>query len=70
MVEAAALVYVPPAYVLSPLPSSATYSVCGLANHSPNGNAVELEDLASVVGNPFRMHMLLRRPVVCRVAGL
>ena len=64
----AAVVYVPVAgeYVLSPFPSSATYSVVGLANHIPNGN--EVADF-SAVGNPCRMHMLLGRPSLCSVAG-
>jgi hypothetical protein len=37
VVDAAAAVYEPFAYALSPAPSSATYSVVGLANQIPNG---------------------------------
>ena len=68
MVCAAAAVYVPPENVVVPLPSSATYSVSGFANHRPNGNTFVVV-LASVVLNPLRMHMLLGSPAVCRFPG-
>src|ERR1017187_8479675 len=67
---AVAFVYCPVVveYVLSPLPSSATYRVCAFANHMPNGNIVV--DVARFVGKPLRMHMLLGlTPWVCRTEG-
>jgi hypothetical protein len=42
--------------------------VSGFAKNSPNGNEF-VDVLASSVLKPFRMHMLLGSPSVCRVAG-
>ena len=56
--------------VLSPAPSSATYSVCELANQIPNGyELASVAFLARAVLKPLRMHMLLVRPVLATVLG-
>jgi hypothetical protein len=41
--------------------------VWSFANQKANGN--DVVDLASVVGKPLRMHMLLGSPVVVSVEG-